>query len=583
MRSRRTAAIVAIVAAALVILVPNPVVQSVMVLVLIYAVIGLGWNVIGGIAGQTSFGHAMFVGIGAYTVAILQTQFGISPLVGVIPAMALAVVAALLIGWPTFRLSGVYFSLATLAFPLMMLPLVAWLGLQEVSVPYRVTDGPLFLQFSDPRLLTACALALLVAAAIVSRVILTSRFGAALIAIREEPVAAATVGIDIHRRKLQAYCISAAITAAAGALYASVLLVITPDAVFGLIVSVQALIIPLVGGRGTVWGPILGSAILITISQVLNLNFGAIVPGINGLLFGVALVLAVAFARDGIAWRVRDQLAARRAARQPVGAVIPIDRVRIAPPVEVRPKAPVDRGGDPVLVVRDLRKSFKANEVLGGVTFSVHAGEIVGIIGPNGAGKTTLVNILNGMVSSSGGSVLLRGRPVLGKPTHRLSALGIARTFQVPRVLPRLTAFENVRIATLAHEDDEARAMNALDLVGLRSRSDELASALDVGELRRLELARALAGDPSVILIDEILAGLSSLQVEGIVSILKRVAGMGVAIVIIEHTMGAMLELADRLIMLDAGRFVVDGAPEVVVSDRRVIDAYLGRKWAANA
>jgi ABC-type branched-subunit amino acid transport system ATPase component/ABC-type branched-subunit amino acid transport system permease subunit len=577
---------IAVALACLTILVGDSSTQSLLTLVLVYAVIGLGWNIIGGYAGQTSFGHALFVGIGAYTVVLLQRDAGVSPLLGVWAAMALAVLAALLVGWPTFRLSGVYFSLATLVYPLMAIPLLAWLGFQEVSVPYRTSNGALYLQFVDPRWLTACALGLLIVAALISAAVQSSRFGAALVAIREEPVAAAAAGIDVRKRKLQAYCLSAAMTAAAGALYASVLLVVTPDSVFGLLVSVQALILPLVGGRGSVWGPILGSVLLTTLSEELTGRLGAVLPGINGLLFGVALVLVVVFAREGILWRVRDLVsrryppAARRAphsadgeaASQPAhGPMLPASTE--LEPVELAP----------VLSVSGLKKAFSGVQVLESVSFDVGRGEIVGIIGPNGAGKTTLLNIINGLVPGDGGSVLLAGEDVTGWAPHALCARGVARTFQVARPLPRCDVLENVRIAALSFRDGDNRAWQALRTVGLEARASASVDSLAVGELRRLELARALAGQPDLLLVDEILAGMSPAEVAQMVLLLRAVASRGTAVLIIEHTIGAMLHLADRLVVLNVGSVITSGAARDVIKDRRVIDAYLGSKWAAHA
>jgi branched-chain amino acid transport system permease protein len=552
--------------------------QSVITLVLIYAAIGLGWNVLGGLAGQSSFGHALFVGIGAYTVALLQKFFGLTPLVGMWVGIVIAVLVAVLIGLPTFRLSGVYFSLATLAFPLIMLPLFSWLGFQEVSIPYRPDDGELYLQFSDPRWLNICALALVLIAGGITVLIMRSRFGAALAAIREEPVAAAAAGINVRLRKLQAYAVSAAITAAAGALYASVLLVVTPDAVFGLLVSVQALIIPLVGGRGTLWGPILGSILLVTLSEQLNAWFGATIPGVNGLMFGVALVLVVALARDGLIWRIRDMIAKRRRTPPPSA---PEDSGIVATGFAANADLPARNAV--LLEVSGARKAFRGNRVLSDVSFNVHAGEIVGVIGPNGAGKTTLLNIINGLVPADAGAVRLLGEDLIGRPPHTVASRGAGRTFQVARLLSRSTVLENVAISTLRFADSASRARTALERVGLGSQSDRLASDLDIGQVRRLELARAMAGAPSLLLVDEILAGLSTDQTTAILRLLREIAATGVGVVIIEHTIGPLAELSDRLVMLDAGTVVIDGVPREVLADSRVIEAYLGRKWAKRA
>ena len=559
-------------------------VQSVLTLTMVYATIGLGWNIIGGYAGQTSFGHALFVGIGAYTVVLLQREWDVSPLVGVWAGITLAVLAALLIGWPTFRLSGVYFSLATLAYPLMAMPLLTWLGLQEVLVPYRNTGGGFYLQFADPRWLTLCALALLLVAVGISLRIQKSDFGESLIAIREDAVAAAAAGIHVQRRKLQAYCVSAAMTAAAGALYASVLYVVTPDSVFGLLVSVQALIIPIVGGRGTVWGPIIGSVLLITLAEQLNAELGSRLPGINGLMFGAALILLVLLAREGLLWRAID-IVARFRRRRETGGRPPAEAPSHRP--DLTELAALTRGAAnaerPILTVENLRKSFNGVKVLDGVDFEVRPGEILGVIGPNGAGKTTLLNIVNGFVDADGGHIRFTDQDVSATPPHERANLGIGRTFQTPRPLPRCSVERNVQISALHRPERSATVRGALRATGLWARAGAAVGDLDIGELRRLELARALAGRPAVLLVDEILAGLSSDQADDIVTLLRAIADQGVAVILIEHTMGAMLRLADRLVVLEAGTVITSGRPQAVVADSRVVAAYLGSKWSSHA
>jgi branched-chain amino acid transport system permease protein len=414
----------------------------------------------------------------------------------------------------------------------------------------------------------------------VSLAVQYSRFGEALVAVREDPVAAAAAGIDVRRRKLQAYCLSAAVTAAAGALYASVLYVITPDSVFGLLVSVQALIIPIVGGRGTVWGPVLGAVLLVTLAEQLNANLGSTMPGINGLMFGAALVLLVLLAREGLIWRAKDVVSRLRPLKPTPAGTAAVTAPELAVLDHAADPAGPDRA---VLEVTGIRRSFNGVRVLEDVSFAVRPGEVVGIIGPNGAGKTTLINIVNGLVTPDGGTVRFSGRDVTRLPAHARARLGMGRTFQVTRPLQRCTVDRNVRISTLGDRRGAQTASRALRAVGLHPRAAVGASDLDVGELRRLELARALAGRPAVLLVDEILAGLSSDQVDDIVDLLRAIADHGVAVVIIEHTMSAMLRLADRLIMLDAGTVITSGRPGDVVNDRRVVEAYLGSKWSSNA
>jgi branched-chain amino acid transport system permease protein len=571
--------------------------QRVLTLVLIWAALGLSWNVIGGYAGQVSFGHAAFFGIGAYTSTLLAVHAGIPPAIGIWAGMALAVVAALLIGWPTFRLAGIYFSLATLAYPLIFRPILDYLGYQEVSLPFARSDPWLWLQFADTRLLSFVALVLVVAAVAISRAIERAPLGQALLAVRDDQAAAEAAGVDAFRVKMIAYAISAAIAAAAGTLFASVLLVVTPDAVFGLIVSVQALIIPIVGGIATVWGPLIGSAILITLSDWLTANYGADLPGINGVVFGCALVAIILFAPEGLYWRVSDLVRRRRAgpAREPasVAPAAPAPAgAHGGAGAGTAGRAPVEPAarevGEVLLDVDGIGKSFGGLRALEDVTFTVRRGEILGIIGPNGAGKTTLFDILNGFTRADEGHVRLGGTEVTGLKPNRLCRVHrVGRTFQTVRPFRRMSLVENVEVPAFATAGNRRaareRAERALVQVGLADRPHAPVTDLNTSELRAMELARALAGDPQLLLVDEFLAGLGGEDMTRLVEVLTRVRDSGVTIVVIEHTMGAMVGLVDRFVVLDHGRAIAEGRPEEVVRDPVVVEAYLGKRWVEHA
>ncbi|MFI1568995.1 ATP-binding cassette domain-containing protein [Streptomyces sp. NPDC020490] len=576
--------LIAAVSLALVTVSSEPDQQNLLTLILIWATVGYSWNILGGYGGQVSFGHSLFVGIGAYSTAILESRFGMPPLIGMAAGAAIAAGAAVVIGWPTFRLAGVYFSLATLAYPLMMRPVMNYFGFQEVTIPYHSDGGSWYLQFTDPRGLTYCALALMLVAIAISLAVERSKFGTALFALRDDEVAARAAGINVRRQKLAAYALSAAVAAVAGSVYTSVLLVVTPDSVFGLAVSVQALIIPLVGGRATIWGPLIGSVILVTLSDQLTSQFGADFPGLSGLLYGGALVAMVLFAPEGIYWRLHDLRRRARhrkhpvVAREDISADAGVQRARSARTAREKRRKPDE--GEIILAVENLQKSFDGLEVLRDVSFSVRTGEILGIIGPNGAGKTTLFDIMNGFTRPDGGKIVLGDQDVTGSPPHVLCRKGIGRTFQVVRVFPRRSLLANVAVDAPGRPAGTLTSAEAIAAVGLQGREHLEISELDVGELRRMELARALATGPKVLLIDEIFAGLSHDEVEDLVELLRDARDMGVTIVIIEHTMKAMLKLADRLVVLNQGRVVADGEPGAVVRDRDVVAAYLGKRWA---
>src|SRR4051812_9113596 len=290
----------------------------------VWAVMGLAWNVLSGYSGFVSFGHAAFFGLGAYFVALGQIHWGLSPWLGIPGAAVVGAGAGLVVGIPTFRLRGHYFALAMLAYPLAMLYVFEWLGYQEVSLPMKRENPIAFMQFSDQRSYMVIAMAAMVACMIVSMHVERSRFGRSLLAIKQNLPAAEAAGINAARWRMYAMMLSAAMAAMAGGIYAIILLVVTPQSVFGALTSAQALIVALFGGVGTFWGPVIGAAILIPLAETLHAELGHILPGIQGVVYGVAIIVIILVAPDGIYWKVRDKLAARRQGSAPVESRAPI-------------------------------------------------------------------------------------------------------------------------------------------------------------------------------------------------------------------------------------------------------------------
>jgi len=558
--------------------VTNSYYQLMLTLVPIWAVMGLSWNLLSGYTGLVSFGHAAFFGLGAYAVTILLVQYDITPWLGIPIGMVVGALAGAVIGYPTFRLRGHYFALSMLAYPMALLYVFEWLGYQEVPLPMRREAPGFYMQFSDYRAYIALAVGLLVAGLVLSLAVERSRFGMSLLAIKQNEPAAEAAGIDTLAWKMRAIMLSGALAAAAGGLYAVVLLVVTPDSVFGMLTSAQALVIALFGGVGTLWGPLIGAAILTPLSETLQAELGDVIPGIQGVVYGLAIILVVLLAREGIFWRVRDRLVRPRAASPPPAAPM-------APPDIGQNPAPRARDGAPILTVRGLSKSFGGLRAVADVSFTVADGEILGIIGPNGAGKTTLFNLLNGFLQPNGGTVAFAGHPLAGLKPNRICRLGIGRTFQVVRAFPRLSVLDNVVVGAYAKTASDAEAFAAagaaLATVGLLGRADAMAGALTNKELRLMELARALAGRPRLLLMDEPLAGLAGPETEDMLATIRTLAARGVTVVIIEHTMRAMVRLAERFVVLDHGAILAVGQPGEIIADAAVIEAYLGRKWAA--
>jgi ABC-type branched-subunit amino acid transport system ATPase component/ABC-type branched-subunit amino acid transport system permease subunit len=575
--------------AALSLSVTNSYYQLVMTLVPVWAVFGLSWNLLSGYTGLISFGHAAFFGIGAYATALGQIYFDLSPWALIPVAAMLGGFAGLLIGFPTFRLQGHYFALAMLAYPLAILYVFEWLGFQEVTLPIKRDNPIAYMQFADPRLYTLVALAMMLATILLTRAIENSRFGMALRAIKQNEAAAEAAGINTLAWKLRAITLSGAIAGAIGGFYAVVLLVVTPQSVFGMLVSAQALTVAMFGGVGTVWGPVIGSVILIPLAETLNAEAGSRLPGIQGVIFGLAIICVILVAPEGLFWKVRDLLR-KRSAPQVAASPRAQDTVLAAPVADAPKRSRPQRSqeaGDIVLEVRNLSRAFGGLKAVQDVSFKLRRDEILGIIGPNGAGKTTVFNLLNGFLRPDQGEVLIDGRNMSGRKPHELCEAGIGRTFQIMRPFQRMSIADNVVVGAYVRTrtDTEARrlAAEAIARVGLSDISERIAGELTTKELRLMEIARALAGQPRILLLDETLAGLGHDEANEVVAVIQRLASDGMTIAIIEHTMQAMVRLVDSFLVLDHGAVIVEGEPEAVTRDSRVIEAYLGKKWVAYA
>jgi ABC-type branched-subunit amino acid transport system ATPase component len=310
-------------------------------------------------------------------------------------------------------------------------------------------------------------------------------------------------------------------------------------------------------------------------------------PGIQGVIFGLAIICVILLAPEGLFWKVRD-LWRRRDLKQTSSADTDASAITIIPQIPVISRQ--DRSAeqeDVILEVRNLSRSFGGLKAVQDVSFKLRRNEILGIIGPNGAGKTTVFNLLNGFLRPDSGEVLLEGRNMVTRKPHELCEAGVARTFQIMRPFQRMSISDNVVVGAYVRAKTDAEATrlaaDAIARVGLTPIADRIAGELSTKELRLMELARALAGQPKILLLDETLAGLGHDEADEVVGVIRRLARDDMTIAIIEHTMQAMVRLVDNFLVLDHGAVLLEGKPEQVTRDTRVIEAYLGKKWVAHA
>jgi branched-chain amino acid transport system permease protein len=568
--------------------------------ILFFAYLSAAWNLIGGFAGQYSIGHAGLLGIGAYTSSLLYIDAGLSPWLGMLVGGAVAAGAAALIGYPCFRLRGAFFSLVTIAFAEMLrvgteltdtlfgLELNGVRGLLLPVLGHR----PTAFQFVDKRYYYAIILALLLVILAVGWAVKRSRLGYYLAAIGDDEDATASLGINPARAKLAALLLSAFFTAIGGTFYAQLVLFISPTRTMSLDFSVQMLIMAILGGLGTVLGPVYGAVILVPIAEVTRAVWGGGLQGVHLIAYGILLMAVIRYAPQGVEGWVR------RGARAVVGrlagwlgpapaaaAVAPANRpIMVLPEGALFGDARKPAGDAPLLVLRGVTRRFGGAVAVRELSLEVEAGEVVGLIGPNGAGKTTVFNLVTGMVAAQAGALTYAGADLRGLRPDVINRLGIARTFQIVRPFTRLTTRDNVVVAALPRvagvAEARAEAERYLAFVGLQHRADAPADGLSTGERKRLELARALATRPRLLLLDEVAGGVDQASLPGLVRLIRKIRQEGVTLLVIEHNLRVVTAVADRLVMLHLGEKVCEGPPDVVVHDPRVVDIYVGRAAA---
>jgi branched-chain amino acid transport system permease protein len=534
-----------------------------------YAISVAGLVVVLGYCGQISLTQAGFLGMGAYVLALLTTQLGVPFLVATVAAMLVCGVFGLLLGFASLRLGGHYLAMVTISFQVILtLVLTNWIGL--TGGPDGVSGIPRPAGLAGSQAYLGLCLALLVVVMFYAWRLKLSRLGRAMQAVRDNEIAASTCGIAVFRTKVYAFGISAVLGGLGGALFAGAFSYISPDQ-FTFDESVVMLTMALLGGVQSPFGAVLGTFALVILPEWLRFLKQAYLA-----VYGGAVILLMIFMPEGIWGRAAQRF--HRAPRPIEGRIPPLPFLA----------AHADVAGENALEVRELAKHFGGLKALDGVSFNVRRGSVHALIGPNGSGKTTFLNVISGLYRATSGTVRLGAMPLDRLPPHERTHRGMTRTYQNIRVFRGLTVLENVMIGAERPGNDVRasaavveRALAALDFVGLRREASLPVGALPYGHQRYVEIARALAGSPQLLLLDEPAAGLNSTEKQELGQLLRRLKGHGLTILVIEHDMKLIEAVADHITVLNFGKCIADGSPREVLNHPEVVAAYLGEPQAA--
>ena len=549
------------------------------------ALVAMGLVLLTGVGGLTSFGQAAFCGFGAYTTAVLTTTYGLSPWLTLPLSLLVSGIAAVVLGLVTVRLSGHYLPLGTIAWGIGLFYLFSKLeflgrndgisGIPPLSIgSFRMIDpGTIYF---------AIWIAVLIAALLTMN-LLDSRTGRAIRALRRGHIAAEAFGVHAPRAKLLVFIYAAVLAGLSGWLYAHFVRAANPTP-FGAQAGIEYLFVAVVGGAGYVWGGVLGAAIVVILKEVLQSYLPLIFGGsgqLETIVFGILLVTLLQLAPTGV-W---PWLMAR----------LPFTPIRKRPDMSLTLPARPRAAAIPsvLLQIDHARKQFGGVIAVNDVSFDVQAREIVALIGPNGAGKSTTFNLITGVLTASSGRISVLGKAINNAPPQEIVKLGISRTFQHVKLVPDMTVLENVAIG--AHlrgqsgaissmfrldRADEARllaeAARQIERVGLGEQINQLAGSLSLGQQRIVEIARALCVDPILLLLDEPAAGLRHMEKQQLASLLRQLRDGGMSVLLVEHDMGFVMDLADRIVVLDFGTKIAEGTPGAIKTNPDVIKAYLG-------
>jgi ABC-type branched-subunit amino acid transport system ATPase component/ABC-type branched-subunit amino acid transport system permease subunit len=557
------------------------------IVVFIYGIVAVGLNILAGYAGQLSLGHAALMAMGAYTTAILTKALapiaffaatGLHIWLGVIAGTAAAAALGALLAFPALRVRGPYLAMVTIAFGWVIFKVLQeWVpvtggDLGLASIP-KAQIGPYIF---DTQSFYYVALALFAVALLLQHRLVGSQIGLAIRAMKHSEIAVSSVGINVHRLKVLVFVISAAFAGFGGTLFAHQQNYISPDN-FQFFSSVFFLLAVLFGGAGTLLGPAIGAAVLTLLPEMLH-DF----EKFRLIVYGGFILVTLYFLPNGVMGLLERRGAARADSRN-------------AAREAVQPDFAATAGAS--LELNNVSKNFGGLQALRDVSFHIAPGSIHALIGPNGAGKTTLINIVTGFCRADGGAILLDGQAAKIGSMHDAARRGIVRTFQTIKLFGNMTVLEHVLIGLACHSGagssllgraqareqaarNLAAARQLIALVGLSRFEQAPSSTLAYGHRRLLEIARALAVRPKVLLLDEPAAGLMAEEIALLAKIIRKLRAAGMTVLLIEHHIDLVVSISDRVTVLDYGAVIADGPPAAVQRDKRVITAYLGPAYA---